>query len=151
MPWCRLQGSQATKVESSAPLTMHLWWAATFWLSDSSSCPHSLSRLVLQKEHLRSRAAAPLFCPDMTKGLFSLWWAKSLMEKKQCKQQDSFILHRLVDPFNRYYQSSWNNCKTVRVIMPGVLYNFSITAFMYVNALVIIWAHTWFKLDAMKL
>lgn len=49
---------------------MHLWWAATFWLSDTSSCPHSLSRLVLQKAHLSSRAAAPFFCPDMTKAFF---------------------------------------------------------------------------------
>lgn len=51
---------------------MHLWWAATFWLSDTSSCPHSLSRLVLQKAHLSSRAAAPFFCPDMTKAFFFL-------------------------------------------------------------------------------
>lgn len=54
--------------EQHGLLTMHLWWAATFWLSDTSSWPQSLSRLVLQKAHLRKRAPAPFLCPDMTKG-----------------------------------------------------------------------------------
>lgn len=61
---------------------MHLWWAATFWLSDTSSCPHSLSRLVLQKAHLSSRAAAPFFCPDMTKAFFFFLNLKFLMKMK---------------------------------------------------------------------
>lgn len=43
-------------------LTMHLWCAATFWFSDSSNCPHSLSLLDRQKPHLRC-LPGPFFCP----------------------------------------------------------------------------------------
>jgi hypothetical protein len=42
-------------------LTMHLWCAATFWFSDISNCPHSLSLFDLQKPHLRC-LVDPFFC-----------------------------------------------------------------------------------------
>lgn len=61
-------GGDRNRREQRGLLTMHLWWAATFWLSDTSSWPHSLSRLVLQKAHLGRRAPAPFLCADMTKG-----------------------------------------------------------------------------------
>lgn len=81
---------------------MHLWWAATFWLSDTSSCPHSLSRLVLQKAHLGRRAAAPLLCPDIAQGFFFLSSprAREPNLKKQItphtwksEQQDNYVLN----------------------------------------------------------
>lgn len=72
--------------EQCALLTMHLWWAATFWLSDTSSWPHSLSRSLLQKAHLGSHAAAPFLCPDMTKGFFCL--SKFL---KKCKEHHKYV------------------------------------------------------------
>lgn len=82
---------------------MHLWWAATFWLSDISSCPHSLSRLVLQKAHLGSRAAAaaPFLCPDMAKGFFVCESNLEKEKKKKVKKQDKFHLQKLVDSFSR--------------------------------------------------
>lgn len=54
--------SLPSNLVSFSALTIHLWCAATFWFSDSSSCPHSLSLLDLQKPHLRC-LPDPFFCP----------------------------------------------------------------------------------------
>lgn len=77
--------------------TMHLWWAATLWFSDTSNCPHSLSRLVLQKAHFRRRAEAPFLCPDMTSfhtlHLSSVLKTKNIVTELQCtwrKREDYF-------------------------------------------------------------
>lgn len=63
--------------------TMHLWWAATLWFSDTSNCPHSLSWLVLQKAHFRRRTEAPFLCPDMTTS-HTLHLSSVLKTKKRC-------------------------------------------------------------------
>lgn len=52
-------------------LTMHLWCAATFWFSDISNCPHSLSLFDLQKPHLRC-LVGPFFCSAELDMIFKL-------------------------------------------------------------------------------
>lgn len=52
-------------------LTMHLWCAATFWFSDISNCPHSLSLFDLQKPHLRC-LVGPFFCSTELDMIFKL-------------------------------------------------------------------------------